>query len=72
MKEEIEEFSEIENMILPIRQKLMEEYEKSQWSTFILNSLALQSFDLEGFIKEIPLYQKWVDPSVHQHSKLKQ
>lgn len=51
-----------EEVYLPLKEKVMDEYEKSQWSTFILNTLALKSFDLESFVKDTPLYLKWVSP----------
>lgn len=62
MRKELESFSGFEEMMMPLRERLMDEYEKSQWSTFIINALSLKSFDMEGFIKETPLYRKWATP----------
>lgn len=41
-----------------LEDKLVEQYHRNQWSTLILTEIAKQQFDLESFVKTLPVFTK--------------
>ena len=51
VKNELSIYSHLNEVLLPIKHKLLTEYEKNQWNTFVFNSLSLSPFNFEDFIR---------------------
>jgi hypothetical protein len=54
--------------VAAIEDKLVENYEKNQWNTLILTSLAQQQFDLESYVKMQPFFPKPEERNHHGFS----